>query len=167
MVARIPEGQLATYGQIAELIGAWGCARQVGWALRRLPLPSDLPWHRVVNAKGRISLSLAREGSDWIQAELLRGEGIAVDGEGQLPLSRHRWRGPLPFESIGPCALANGSVPERGWRKKAPSDDIAIRVNAGVDDKSKRRWRIHAQARTNTNEEKPVGNEPNQRGKAC
>ena len=37
MVARIPAGQLATYGQIAELIGAWGCARQVGWALRRLP----------------------------------------------------------------------------------------------------------------------------------
>jgi len=39
MVARIPHGQLATYGQVAELIGAFGCARQVGWALRRLPLP--------------------------------------------------------------------------------------------------------------------------------
>jgi methylated-DNA-protein-cysteine methyltransferase-like protein len=94
MVALIPEGQLATYGQIAELIGAWGCARQVGWALRRLPLPSDLPWHRVVNAKGCISLSLAREGSDWIQAELLRAEGIAVDQEGRLLLRAHRWRGP-------------------------------------------------------------------------
>lgn len=94
MVARIPRGQLATYGQIAELIGAWGCARQVGWALRRLPLPSDLPWHRVVNAKGRVSLSLAREGSDWIQAELLRDEGIPVDGQGQVPLTAHRWRGP-------------------------------------------------------------------------
>lgn len=94
MVALIPAGQLATYGQIAELIGAWGCARQVGWALRRLPLPSDLPWHRVVNAQGRISLSLAREGSDWIQAELLREEGIPVDGEGRLPLGPHRWWGP-------------------------------------------------------------------------
>jgi methylated-DNA-protein-cysteine methyltransferase-like protein len=94
MVAQIPEGRLATYGQIAELIGAWGCARQVGWALRRLPLPSALPWHRVVNAQGRVSLSLAREGSDWIQAELLRAEGIAVDGEGQLSLARHRWWGP-------------------------------------------------------------------------
>jgi len=92
MVARIPRGQLATYGQIADLIGAWGCARQVGWALRRLPLPSDLPWHRVVNARGQISLSLAREGSDWIQAELLRDEGIPVDGEGRLPLASHRWR---------------------------------------------------------------------------
>ena len=92
MVARIPSGQLATYGQIAELIGAWGAARQVGWALRRLPLPSPIPWHRVVNARGCVSLSPAREGSDWIQAELLRGEGIAVDERGRLPLARHRWR---------------------------------------------------------------------------
>jgi len=93
MVARIPMGQLATYGQIAELIGAWGCARQVGWALRRLPLPSELPWHRVVNARGCISLSLAREGSDWIQADLLRREGIAVDAQGRVPLAARRWRG--------------------------------------------------------------------------
>ena len=90
-VARIPHGRLATYGQVAELIGAWGCARQVGWALKRLPLPSDVPWHRVVNAQGRISLSVSREGSDWLQAELLRGEGIPVDDQGRLPLARHRW----------------------------------------------------------------------------
>jgi methylated-DNA-protein-cysteine methyltransferase-like protein len=95
LVAQIPPGRLATYGQVAELIGAWGCARQVGWALRRLPLPSPLPWHRVVNAQGRVSLSLAREGSDWIQAELLRQEGIPVDGEGRLPLRPFLWSGPL------------------------------------------------------------------------
>ena len=91
-VARIPEGQLATYGQIADLIGAWGCARQVGWALRRLKLPSDVPWHRVVNAQGRISMSLSREGSDWIQRELLLAEGIPVDAQGRLPLRRFLWR---------------------------------------------------------------------------
>ncbi|MFM9100429.1 MAG: MGMT family protein, partial [Cyanobium sp.] len=56
-VARIPPGRLATYGQIAELIGAYGCARQVGWALRRLPLPSAVPWQRVVNARGQISFT--------------------------------------------------------------------------------------------------------------
>ena len=50
VVARIPRGRVATYGQIADLIGAWGCARQVGWALRRLPLPCEVPWQRVVNA---------------------------------------------------------------------------------------------------------------------
>ena len=56
LVALIPAGRLATYGQIAELLGAYGCARQVGWALRRLPLPSTVPWQRVVNAQGRISM---------------------------------------------------------------------------------------------------------------
>ena len=90
-VARIPFGQLATYGQIADLIGAYGCARQVGWALRRLELPSTVPWHRVVNAQGRISMSLSREGSDWIQRELLMAEGIPVDGEGRLPLRQFLW----------------------------------------------------------------------------
>jgi len=91
-VCRIPRGQLATYGQIADLIGAYGCARQVGWALRRLKLPSTVPWHRVVNAQGRISMSLSREGSDWLQRELLMAEGIPVDHEGRLPLREKRWR---------------------------------------------------------------------------
>ena len=92
MVARIPPGRLATYGQIAELIGAWGCARQVGWALRRLPLPSAVPWHRVVNGRGCIAMAPSREGSDWIQRELLLAEGIPVDRAGRLPLEQHRWR---------------------------------------------------------------------------
>ena len=90
-VARIPHGRLATYGQIADLIGAYGCARQVGWALRRLKLPSPIPWHRVVNAQGRISMSLSREGSDWMQRELLMAEGIPVDAEGRLPLRQFLW----------------------------------------------------------------------------
>ena len=90
-VLQIPYGHLATYGQIAELIGAYGCARQVGWALRRLELPSAVPWHRVVNARGEVSMSLSREGSDWMQRELLIAEGIPVDGAGRLPLARYRW----------------------------------------------------------------------------
>ena len=96
MVQQIPSGQLATYGQIAELIGAWGCARQVGWALRRLPLPSPVPWHRVVNARGCIAMTPSREGSDWIQRDLLLTEGIPVDASGRLPLARYRWQPPMP-----------------------------------------------------------------------
>jgi methylated-DNA-protein-cysteine methyltransferase-like protein len=92
VVALIPAGRLATYGQIAELIGAWGCARHVGWALRRLPLPTTVPWHRVVNARGCISFNPSREGSDWMQRELLIAEGIAVDQRGRLDLARHRWQ---------------------------------------------------------------------------
>ena len=60
--------------------------------MRRLPLPSNVPWHRVVNAQGRISMSLSREGSDWIQRELLLAEGVPVDEEGRLPLKARLWR---------------------------------------------------------------------------
>ena len=91
-MTQIPWGRVATYGQIADRIGAWGCARQVGWALRRLSLPSEVPWQRVVNAKGRITMTLSRQGTDWMQRELLLEEGIPVDREGRLPLSQVLWR---------------------------------------------------------------------------
>ena len=97
LVARIPRARLATYGQVAELLGAWGRARQVGWALRRLPLPATIPWHRVVNARGCISMTPSREGSDWIQRDLLVAEGIPVDARGRVPLARFRWDPPLPL----------------------------------------------------------------------
>ena len=110
-VALIPAGQLATYGQIAELIGAFGCARQVGWALRRLPLPSELPWHRVVNARGHIAMDPSREGSDWMQRELLLAEGIPVDADGRLPLARFRWTSPpLPLPGQERQAVASAPV---------------------------------------------------------
>ena len=96
LVAQIPQGRLATYGQIAELLGYWGCARQVGWALRRLNLPTEVPWQRVVNASGRISFSPAREGSDWIQRQLLIEEGIPVSEQGSMPLQRYLWTPELP-----------------------------------------------------------------------
>ncbi len=91
-VSSIPYGKLATYGQIADFICAYGCARQVGWSLRRLPLPSEVPWHRVVNARVKISSGLDREGSDWIQKELLIPEGIPVDDQWRLPLRQHLWK---------------------------------------------------------------------------
>ena len=91
VVGLIPPGRLVTYGQVADWIGAYGCARQVGWALRRVQLPSSIPWQRVVNAQGRISMSLSREGSDWLQRELLIAEGIPVDLNGHLPLKRFLW----------------------------------------------------------------------------
>ena len=91
LVRLIPPGQLLTYGQVAELLGCWGRARQVGWALRRLPFPPDVPWQRVANAAGRISFSPSREGSDWIQRQLLLEEGIPVSEDGRLPLRRYLW----------------------------------------------------------------------------
>ena len=97
LVDSIPPGRVATYGDIACAAGL-SSPRIVAWIMRTDS--EDLPWHRVVNAQGRISLSLAREGSDWIQAELLRDEGIPVDGEGRLQLRPYRWIGPTAEEPL-------------------------------------------------------------------
>jgi methylated-DNA-protein-cysteine methyltransferase-like protein len=52
VIKRIPRGRVATYGQIAEIAGIGGHARQVGYALHALPSDSGVPWHRVVNSFG-------------------------------------------------------------------------------------------------------------------
>jgi methylated-DNA-protein-cysteine methyltransferase related protein len=89
-VRRIPRGRVATYGQIAELAGLEGHARQVGYALHNLPENSDVPWHRVVNARGEISPRSAGD-SHELQRLLLGAEGIAIDARGRIDLSKDRW----------------------------------------------------------------------------
>ena len=91
-VSQIPFGQVATYGQIAEFIGAYGCARQIGWSLKRLRLPSTIPWHRVINAKGEMSMSIGREETDWVQLGLLKSEGIFIDHELTIQLRKYLWK---------------------------------------------------------------------------
>ena len=91
IVAEIPRGRVANYGQIAELAGIRGGARQVGYALSALPDPTPVPWHRVVNAKGEISLR-SEPGSEGIQRKLLEREGIAFEPGGRIPMDRFRWR---------------------------------------------------------------------------
>jgi methylated-DNA-protein-cysteine methyltransferase-like protein len=90
-VRRIPRGRVATYGQIAELAGLEGHARQVGYALNVLPSRSKVPWHRVINAKGAISL---RRGSDSheLQRHMLEHEGVKFDADGRVSLRRFGWR---------------------------------------------------------------------------
>ena len=91
VVRRIPKGRVATYGQVAELAGLGGHARQVGYALHAIPAGDSLPWHRVVNARGQVS-PRAEPGSDHLQRNLLEREGMAFDEHGRLDLRRHRWR---------------------------------------------------------------------------
>ena len=91
-VSKIPYGKVATYGQIADLIYAYGSARQVGWALRRLKLPSNIPWHRVINSNGLISMSFSRNGTDWIQKELLVNEGIKFNSNMKINTKKYLWR---------------------------------------------------------------------------
>ena len=91
VVREVPRGRVTTYGQVAALLGSPRAARTVGWALHALPDGTDVPWHRVVNGAGRVSTG-CREHAARLQAELLRGEAIAVDAEGRLDLPRHLWR---------------------------------------------------------------------------
>jgi methylated-DNA-protein-cysteine methyltransferase-like protein len=90
VVARIPHGRVATYGQVATLAGYPGRARQVGYALAGMPEWLDLPWHRVINAQGKVS---PRTGSKFhlLQYELLEREGIPFK-DNRIDLARYRWR---------------------------------------------------------------------------
>jgi len=90
VVRRIPRGRVATYGQVAALAGMPGHARQVGYALHALPDGSQLPWHRVVNASGRIS-ARSVPGPELVQHQRLAREGVAVDAEGRINLNQVRW----------------------------------------------------------------------------
>lgn len=89
-VTRIPAGQVATYGQVAREAGLGRRARMVGRALRALPEGSGIPWHRVVNARGEISLPAASD-SGREQRRRLESEGVVFEG-GRIDLKRFRWR---------------------------------------------------------------------------
>jgi methylated-DNA-protein-cysteine methyltransferase-like protein len=102
VVAAIPPGTVATYGQVAVLAGLPGHARQVGYALHSLPDDLDLPWQRVINAKGEVSLRSpdSAPGREGYQRHLLEEEGIEFDLSGRVDLKRFGW---------DPDALSKGS----------------------------------------------------------
>jgi methylated-DNA-protein-cysteine methyltransferase-like protein len=91
VVARIPRGRVATYGQVAALAKLPRHARLVGYALHALPDGSAVPWHRVVNAKGTVS-PRAEPGRDGLQRALLEKESVRFDRAGRLDLARFRWK---------------------------------------------------------------------------
>ncbi len=90
VVRRIPRGRVATYGQIAAIAGLPGHARQVGYALHSLSDGSDVPWQRVINAKGEVS-PRATPGWDGLQRQVLEDEGVEFDARGRVNLRRCRW----------------------------------------------------------------------------
>ncbi len=94
IVRQIPAGRVATYGQIADLAGFSGQARLVGYALYQVDMQtSDVPWHRVINAKGEISQSPFRHGTDYLQRSLLEHEGIEFNANNKISLQRYLWQG--------------------------------------------------------------------------
>ncbi len=92
-VARIPHGRVASYGQVARAAGMPRAARMVGQALHKLPPGSELPWHRVINARGGISFAAGSE--RWRrQKELLESEGV-VFLNGRVDLEQFGWQDSL------------------------------------------------------------------------
>ena len=89
VIKSIPRGNVATYGRLAAMAGNPRGARQVVRVLASLSAKEGLPWHRVINARGTISLTGA--GFDE-QKALLQAEGVAVDGRGAIDLNAYKWR---------------------------------------------------------------------------
>ncbi|MCA9950188.1 MAG: MGMT family protein [Anaerolineales bacterium] len=116
VVRRIPQGKVSSYGRIANMLGRPRAARAVGYALNALsdkkddPAYADIPWQRVVNSQGRISI-VNREQSANHQAELLRAEGVAVSKKLRINLDIYLWEGLHWVEIDDIMKNANGAKP--------------------------------------------------------
>ena len=91
VVRRVPSGRVTTYGAVAHEAGLPGRARQVGYAMAALPDDHDVPWHRVINAKGEISPRSGGSPFGSIQRTLLEAEGVTFDARGGTDLERFGW----------------------------------------------------------------------------
>ena len=90
LIKAIPHGKVATYGQIASQAGNSRASRQVAWILHSCSEKDDLPWHRVINSKGRISLP--PQGGYEVQKKLLELEDIAFKENDSIDLDKFLWR---------------------------------------------------------------------------
>jgi methylated-DNA-protein-cysteine methyltransferase-like protein len=91
IVCLIPKGRIATYGQIARLIGRPRNARQVGYALSALPDKNNIPWHRVMNSRGEISTRRFKDYENYQQI-LLEDEGVEFEISGRVNLNVYQWK---------------------------------------------------------------------------
>jgi len=89
-IRRVPRGRVATYGQIAEMAKASG-PRQVGYALHSLPDGHDVPWHRIINSRGMISLESGIGGKS-LQRALLEAEKVVFDSKGRVDMKHYQWK---------------------------------------------------------------------------
>ncbi|WP_333653339.1 MGMT family protein [Acinetobacter johnsonii] len=90
VIAQIPYGRVASYGQIARLAGIPKHSRLVGYVLKHMDADSSLPWYRVINSQGKISLSRLNDQGQNIQAQLLMAEGILVIGD-KVKMKEFQW----------------------------------------------------------------------------
>lgn len=92
VVATIPRGKVATYGQIAEMVGMPGAAQEVGHIMSRVKREQNLPCHRVVNKTGTLAPWFAFGGEER-QRAMLEEEGILFTRDGRIQIARHLWNG--------------------------------------------------------------------------
>lgn len=90
VIALIPYGKVASYGQIARMASLPKHARLVGYLLKHLDSAADIPWHRVINSQGKISLSKLNESGENIQRLKLVAEGVMVIGD-KINLKQYQW----------------------------------------------------------------------------
>ena len=91
VIALIPRGKVATYGDVASHAGLARAARRVAYALRHLPDGTAIPWHRVINSQGRISIPEG-SASRYLQRERLEAEGIVFRHNKSVDLKKFRWQ---------------------------------------------------------------------------
>ena len=111
VVRCIPRGQVASYGQIADLLGHPRGARTIGWALNSLTTSQaeSVPWHRVVSRSGRLSISRLDANAASLQRQMLEDEGVHVDERGWVDMRRFGWRGLDPVE-VEALLLDNSNI---------------------------------------------------------
>ncbi len=90
VVALIPFGKVATYGQIAKLAGLPKHARLVGTVLKNLDEGSQLPWHRVINSQGKVITTNLDEHGENRQLKLLKNEGVLLENY-KIKLKNYQW----------------------------------------------------------------------------
>ncbi|MGQ4809377.1 hypothetical protein NKDENANG_02794 [Candidatus Entotheonellaceae bacterium PAL068K] len=111
VVRCIPPGRVATYGQVATVVGAAVTARQVGEAMAALrydQIEPSVPWQRVINAQGKVSTGRR-------QQHLLEQEGVVFNAKGCTDLGQFGWQGPDPTwaRAQGFCLLTDTQTPDR------------------------------------------------------
>ena len=113
LVCQVPAGCVTTYGAIARMLGRPRHARGVGFALRVCPDPGRIPWHRVLNAQGTISMRDRDPRQTALQRDLLAREGVVFDGADRVDLQRFGWGGITPPPGNGASGLSVDRP--KGW----------------------------------------------------
>jgi methylated-DNA-protein-cysteine methyltransferase-like protein len=110
LIAKIPRGRVATYGQLSELIAHRLTPVGIGWAIRAAA-EGTIPWQRVVAANGRISTDGEHPG---LQREMLESEGVRFTSDGRVDLAQHAWKPPgSKRRAVGPRPKSRTLSPGR------------------------------------------------------